>query len=262
MLLFGHYTISALSAVMIVLFFGMGLHEFGHAFAADWWGDPTPRRNGKLTLNPLAHIDWEGWIWIMLIGFGMAGSVSYNPYNLRDRRWGSFWVAIAGPLMNLLQAIVFGILFRLFANLDAVKVMSAFSAEAWQLGQFNINPVLAYISFLLYVGVWLNVFLFIFNLIPLFPLDGYRAMLSLLPGYFLSGKQIPGFIHEAFPPLSRFLQQPAYVWQAWQQVTMYVFIGLIMLSFLARFSGIWQLDLFGFIISGPMAQLMGLIAGV
>jgi Zn-dependent protease len=262
MLLFNNFSLSALSIVIIVLFFGMGLHEFGHAFAADWWGDPTPRKNGKLTLNPLAHINWEGWIWIMLIGFGMAGSVAYNPYNLRDRRWGSFWVSIAGPLMNLLQAIIFGILFRLFGNVTAVAYMLGYQKDVWELGQLGINPVFAYLSLLFYIGVWFNVFLFIFNLIPLHPLDGYRAMLSLLPGYFLSGKQIPSFIHEAFPPLSRFLQQPAYIWKEWQQVTLYVFIGLIMLSFLASSTGLHQLNLLGFIISGPSSQLMTLLAGI
>lgn len=262
MLLFGNYSLSGLSVVVIVLFFGMGLHEFGHAFAADWWGDPTPRKNGKLTLNPLAHINWEGWIWIMLIGFGMAGSVAYNPSLLRDRRWGSFWVSIAGPLMNLVQAVVFGILFRILGNAGAVGYMLIRQEEVWELGQLGVNPLVAYISLFLYIGVWFNVFLFVFNLIPLYPLDGYRAMLSLLPGYFLSGKQIPSFIHEAFPPFARFLQQPAFIWRNWQQATLYVFIGLIMLSFLARSTGLYQLDLLGFMIRGPVAQLMGLMAGI
>jgi len=262
MLLFGNFSLSALSAVIIVLFFGMGLHEFGHAFAADWWGDPTPRKNGKLTLNPLAHINLEGWIWIMLIGFGTAGSVAYNPYNLRDRRWGSFWVSIAGPLMNLLQAIVFGLLFRFFGNVIAVAYVLNGQQEVWALGQLGINPVIGYISLFLYVGLWFNALLFIFNLIPLFPLDGYRAMLSLLPGSFLNGKQIPGFIHEALPPLARFLQYPAYAWKEWQQATMYVFFGLIMLSFLAISINLPQLNLLGYIIHGPTSQLMQLISGI
>lgn len=262
MLLFGNYSLSGISVIMIVLFFGMGLHEFGHAFAADWWGDPTPRKNGKLTLNPLAHINWQGMIMIMLIGFGMAGSVAYNPYNLRDRRWGSFWVALAGPLMNLAQAIVFGILFRIFGNIFAVSYVLGRQQEVWELGSLGINPLLAYISLFLFIGVWFNIFLMIFNLIPLSPLDGYRVMLSLLPGYFLSGKQIPRFIHEYAPPLARFLQQPAYVWQTWQQVTFYVFMGLILLSFMSRSTGLYQLNLLGFIISGPVSQIMSLIAGV
>src|SRR5215510_7446701 len=96
MLLFGHFTISALSAILVILFFGMGVHEFGHAFMADRWGDPTPRRNGKLTINPLAHIDPMGWLWILIIGFGTAGSVSINPRLMRDSRWGSFWTSLAG----------------------------------------------------------------------------------------------------------------------------------------------------------------------
>lgn len=262
MLLFGNYSLSGLSVIMIVLFFSMGIHEFGHAFAADWWGDPTPRQNGKLTLNPLAHINWQGMIMIMLIGFGMAGSVAYNPYNLRDRRWGSFWVAIAGPLMNLTQAIIFGILFRIIGSRDAVFYMLSGQLEVWEIGQFGVNPFLAYISLFLFIGVWFNVFLMIFNLIPLSPLDGYRVMLSLLPGYFLSGKQIPRFIHEAFPPLARFLQEPAYVWQKWQQATLYVFMALIMLSFFTRSTGLSQLNLLGFIITGPVSQIMSLLAGV
>ena len=108
MLLLGaNLTPVTLISVIVVLFFGMGIHEAAHAFMADYWDDPTPRNNGKLTLNPMAHINWQGWLMIFLIGFGIAGSVAINPSRMRDPRWGMFWTSVAGPISNLLQAIVF-----------------------------------------------------------------------------------------------------------------------------------------------------------
>jgi Zn-dependent protease len=183
MLLFGNYSPEALVSVIIVLLLGMGIHEFAHAWVADYWGDPTPRENGKLTINPFAHISWAGWIMILLIGFGMVGYVAINPSRMRDPRWGAFWTALAGPISNLLQAIVYGILFRLVGT--------------------PTNEALAIVRLFLDIGVWFNVLLFLFNLLPLFPLDGYRVVMGLLPGYWLSSKQIPAFIRQNIPPLSR-----------------------------------------------------------
>lgn len=261
MLLLGEYTFSALTASILILFFGMGLHEFGHAFVADWWGDPTPRERGKLTLNPLAHIDINGWIWILLIGFGTGGSVAINPLRMRDPRWGSFWMSLAGPFTNLLQALVFGVLFRLFGDTQILFRLLIGNLEVWELGVIGVNPLVAYLNLLMYVGVTLNVVLFIFNLLPFFPLDGYRAVLSFLPGDFLMRKQIPVFIQQSVRPLSRFLQQPAYTWQSWQTVTYYMFIGLIGLSLFARYTNLYFLDALHWIIGGPVSQLSALIAG-
>ena len=261
MLLFGHFTISGLISVIIVLLFGMGIHEFAHAWMADYWGDPTPRENGKLTLNPLAHISWYGWLMILAIGFGTVGSVAVNPSRMRDPRWGAFWMALAGPVSNLLQAIVFGILFRIVGDIQAVYLMFGLRAEPWQLAAAGFGTVESFISLFLYVGVWFNVMLFVFNMLPLYPLDGYRVVMGLLPGYWLSSKQIPAVIRKNAAPLSRFLQQPAYTWQAWRQATMYVFMGLLLLSFGASYTGLHQLNILGLLIGGPISWLRILIAG-
>lgn len=260
MLLLGNYTLSALTASIIILFFSMGIHEFAHAYVAHWWGDPTPKQNGKLTINPMAHIDLQGWIWIMLIGFGTAGSVAINPYRMRDTRWGSFWTSLAGPVSNLLQAIVFGLLLRFLGDVRVAQF--ALGNEVWQLGTFGINPIIAYINLLLFVGVFFNIVLFVFNMLPLSPLDGYRILLALLPGDFLTRQQIPDVIHRNLYPLSRFLQQPAYVWQSWQMLTYYGFIGLIGLSFFAQMTNLHIFNLLGHIIGGPVNYFSALIIGL
>src|SRR5262245_23625300 len=119
----------------------MGMHEFGHALMADYWGDPTPRRNGKLTPNPLAHINPFGFVFFLVLALGFVGQsnillllllivimmvarnqgpigafalgyVSVNPYLMRNPRWGNFWTSFAGPLMNLALAIVSAIVLR------------------------------------------------------------------------------------------------------------------------------------------------------
>lgn len=259
MLLLGEYTLSAMIISILVLLFGMGLHEFGHAYAADWWGDPTPRENGKLTINPIAHISWQGWIWIMMIGFGTVGSVAINPRRMRDPRWGSFWMSLAGPFTNLLQAIIFGVLFRLFGNMQILGQMRYYDLEIWQVS--GANPLVAAFNLLLYTGVVLNILLFVFNLLPLFPLDGYRALLAFLPGDFIMRKQIPVFIQQNVRPLSRFLQQPAYTWQSWQTVTYYILMGLILLSVFARMTNLYMFDVLGLIMRGPIWNISSLVAG-
>jgi Zn-dependent protease len=261
MLLFGHYTLAAMVSVIVVLLFGMGIHEFAHAWVADYWGDPTPRQNGKLTLNPFAHISWAGWLMILLIGFGTAGSVAINPARMRDPRWGAFWMALAGPVSNLLQAVVFGLLFRLIGDQTAVFLL--FQMEPWELAAAGgPNALTGFLSLFLFIGVWFNVMLFLFNMLPLFPLDGYRVVMSLLPGYWMNSKQIPMFIHQNMPPLARFLQQPAYVWRDWQQATTYVLMGLMLLSFAATSMGLYQLNLLGFLLNGPGSWLRYLLSGV
>lgn len=262
MLLFGQFTISALVSLIFIMFFGMGIHEFAHAWMADYWGDPTPRENGKLTLNPLAHIDWYGWLMIMLIGFGIAGSVAINPRRMRDGRWGNFWTSLAGPLSNLAQAIIFGILFRLFGNINAVGYMLSYGAEPWEMGALGYGAISSFFSLFLYFGLWFNIIFFLFNLLPLAPLDGYTVMQSLLPGFWLSEKQIPTAIRKNVPALAYFLREPAFAWASWRQITTYIFIGLLLLSFMARSTNLWPLDIIGHILRGPGASLRFLLGGV
>ena len=136
-------------------------HEFAHAAAAVALGDETPRRMGRLTLNPLAHAHPLGTIMMHLVGFGWANPVPFNPYNLRVRRWGPSLVAVAGPAANLAFVILFGILHRsLVGTLPEDNLLMIFS------------------SFL----VVLSAGLLLFNLIPIPPLDGSKFLLAALAG--------------------------------------------------------------------------------
>lgn len=152
---------------IIVLIVSVMAHEVAHGVAAYAFGDPTAKNEGRLTLNPLKHIDLFGSIILPLILyithsgflFGWAKPVPYNPYNLRNRRLGEFVVSIAGILTNFLIAIVFAVVIR-FA------VVYSFSPEA--------------ISLIGYIII-LNITLGVFNLIPVPPLDGSKILFTLVP---------------------------------------------------------------------------------
>jgi len=148
----------------LILLFSVIIHEYMHGWTANYLGDPTAKNLGRLTLNPLAHIDPIGTILLPLILylissgaflFGWAKPVPYNPYNLRDQRYGPGLVALAGPFSNLLVALIFGFLIR-FLNLP--------------------NFI-----FIFSIIVYLNLLLAVFNLIPVPPLDGSKILYSLLP---------------------------------------------------------------------------------
>ena len=153
---------------IVVLLFSAILHEIAHGFMAEKLGDDTARRAGRLTLNPLVHIDLFGSILLPAIlyiasggsfFFAAAKPVPYNPQNLKYPRSGSAKIALAGPCTNLILAIVFGI---------AVRIGIAFSAPD------------IFIS-LLAIIVYINIALAIFNLIPIPPLDGSRVLFAALP---------------------------------------------------------------------------------
>ena len=147
---------------LLVLFACLPVHEFGHAFVADKLGDPTPRRDGRLTLNPFAHLDLFGSLCLLLGGFGWAKPVIVNPFNLRDRKGNMALVALAGPVTNLLMCF-------LFAGL--AKVAAMFLTASWGL----------YVFFILYMIARINLSLAIFNLIPVPPLDGSKILYFFLP---------------------------------------------------------------------------------
>lgn len=143
------------------------IHEVSHGYAAEILGDPTARLQGRLTLNPLKHLDPVGSIIVPLLTslsgftFGWAKPVPYNPYNLRNQKWGELAVAAAGPLANIFLALVFGLLIRFAgATLSAAFV--------------NIAAVI----------VVINLVLAIFNLIPVPPLDGSKILWAFLPERF------------------------------------------------------------------------------
>jgi Zn-dependent protease len=153
--------------VILALVISIIVHEAAHGYAANWLGDPTARLAGRLTLNPLPHIDLLGSIIIpaVLLAssspflFGWAKPVPYNPYNLKNQRWGEGIVAGAGPAVNLLIAFLFGTLIR-------------FS------GEFGLSGAFVDVAALI---VLINLVLAIVNLIPIPPLDGSKVLRTLLP---------------------------------------------------------------------------------
>lgn len=160
---------------IVILIISVILHELSHGYMADRLGDPTARLAGRLTLNPLKHIDPLGSIIVPLITslfgftFGWAKPVPYNPYNLKNKRQGEFLIAAAGPASNLLIALVFGTILRFVAGgiTDATSVTS-------------LAPFITIISYI----VIINIILAVFNLIPLPPLDGSKLLFSVLPNQY------------------------------------------------------------------------------
>ncbi len=173
MLNFSDLVPSTLISHLVVLLVAFTVHEFSHAWTANYFGDTTPEANGRLTLNPLAHLDPIGSLLLLVAGFGWAKPVPINPYALRRRAPSAvMWVSLAGPLSNLLMAIVAAIPFRLgvFSVYDAQ--MALFSARS------HILPTLPQ---LLFTFVQINLILMLFNLIPLAPLDGEKIAEYFFP---------------------------------------------------------------------------------
>ncbi|MDF2937051.1 MAG: site-2 protease family protein [Paenibacillaceae bacterium] len=153
--------------LLIVIVVAFTLHEYAHAYVADRFGDPTPRSMGRLTLNPRSHIDILGILLIILAGFGWARPVLIRSSFFKKPRLMSVLVSVAGPLSNLLLAVV-GVL--------TAFLLSYFNAyEGMSVGVFRA------VSIFLQMHILLNLGLFIFNLLPLPPLDGYRIVYEFLP---------------------------------------------------------------------------------
>ena len=148
---------------IIVLIFSIIIHEICHGYVAELLGDPTARLKGRLTLNPLKHIDPIGSIIVPIITslggltFGWAKPVPFNPYNLKNRRIGELLIALAGPASNFLIAFVFGLFIR-----------------------FGVGPSVIFFQLCLYI-VLINISLAVFNLIPIPPLDGSKVLFAAFP---------------------------------------------------------------------------------
>lgn len=158
-------TPSALIARIVVLLVAFTVHEFAHAFVADRFGDDTPRRQGRLTLNPAVHIDPLGALLLLVAGFGWARPVEINPYALQRRSPAApMLVALAGPASNLLLAVIGAIPVRL--GLVPMTLGTGLLPSVYEL---------------LATFVFINALLAFFNLIPLFPLDGEKILHYFLP---------------------------------------------------------------------------------
>ena len=149
-----------LACMLPVMLLSLTLHEWGHAFAAYKCGDDTAKNMGRMTLNPLMHIDPIGFIMILLVGFGWAKPVPVNPRNYRNYKKGEAFVSLAGVFMNLLLATAF-----CAAYVPLVR-MYAFGSYSW----LNNGLLLTLIRY----GISLNLVLLLFNLLPIYPLDGYH----------------------------------------------------------------------------------------
>jgi Zn-dependent protease len=146
--------------VFISLILVVSIHEFAHAFVADRLGDSTPKLQGRLTLNPLAHLDLFGTILLLLVGFGWGKPVMFDPYNLRNPRRDAALISLAGPASNLLFAILAAIIYR-------IALVFIFPPAIF----FNI----------LFFIIYFNLLLAFFNLIPIHPLDGGKIFTGFLP---------------------------------------------------------------------------------
>lgn len=149
------------SSPLAFLFFALALviaitiHEFAHAYAADKLGDPTPRSQGRLTLNPLAHLDPLGTLALLLIRFGWGKPVQFDPYNLRNPKRDAAIISLAGPASNLVLAAILSLIL------------------------YNFPPS-TMLNALFSILIQLNIILAVFNLVPVYPLDGEKILSGLL----------------------------------------------------------------------------------
>ncbi|MCX7996662.1 MAG: site-2 protease family protein [Patescibacteria group bacterium] len=157
-LLFENPILFAVTAVGLVL--AIGIHEFAHAYVADRLGDPTPRLQGRVTLNPIKHLDLFGSLFILFVGFGWGKPVQFDPFNLRDPRRDGAIIALAGPVSNVILAAVTGLVtlgFQMAGMLPSIA------------------------SAIAYLFIYTNLGLAVFNMIPIHPLDGFKIVGGILP---------------------------------------------------------------------------------
>ncbi len=225
----GDLTPAGLISRAIVLLVAVVVHEFAHAYAAYTQGDDTAERAGRMTLDPRANVYWPGYLIGVLFGFAVLGSAPVNPYRMRSPRLGMLIAVAAGPVSNLLLAAVFALPFRFRL------LMPTFGGS---LGGLLPTP-----ERLLTDMVFFNILLFVFNLLPLAPLDGWTVALSALP------------------------PRAAIWWERSRQQSTYVLLGLILLSFfsgnLTRISpALGVINVLGWLIGAPTTFLFRLLMGL
>lgn len=191
-------------AMVIIALISVVVHEYAHARVAFAMGDPTARDLGKMTLDPRANVNWIGLLMFVVIGFGPLGQVPVDERRMYNRRWGMFATVAAGPISNLILAVIFALPFILNITIP-----------------FETARVVI-------LAVQFNVLLFVFNLLPMFPLDGWTMVLKLLP-----------------PEL-------AIQWQRYRDYSTYALYGLVLLSFVG-------INLFSTIIFEPVFAITRLL---
>jgi len=147
---------------LVSLLLAITIHEFSHAWVADYLGDPTPRLQGRLKLNPLVHIDNIGMLFLLFFGFGWGKPVEFDPYNLKEPRKDAAMISIAGPSSNFILAIILSLLLKLFIFL-----------------QLDIMIIIGGLIFV--PMIQMNILLGVFNLLPIHPMDGFKIVEGILP---------------------------------------------------------------------------------
>lgn len=153
---------SLFALILFSIIIAITIHEYSHAWMADYLGDPTPRLQGRLKLNPLVHIDTIGMLFLLFIGFGWGKPVQFDPYNLKDPRKDAAWISIAGPSSNFILAIILALLLKLFIFLQ-------------------LNFMIAIGSLIFAPMIQMNLLLGVFNLLPIHPMDGFKIVEGILP---------------------------------------------------------------------------------
>lgn len=144
---------------------GLSFHEYAHALAAYRLGDPTPKFQGRLTVNPMAHVDPFGFIALLLIGFGWGRPVEINPYNFKKPRRDELIVSLAGVTMNLVIAAVFSVIYRILSTSAGISILAP--------------GIGGYIGYMIFYIIYINIVLMIFNLLPVPPLDGFGIVTEI-----------------------------------------------------------------------------------